>query len=1038
VLILHASEDNGFLHLWGEVPPEGGVSGGDTTAAWRSPYDPGAAPLVAAVRPFAPETEVGSAWTVNAYLPGDRQGPIPSHPLIAERIVTKLSLLPWQVTVIPLDADEMLSLLEACRSKGGLPPGVRAGASLAYWATAVLPYALSLVLRQQVLPDVAEEAPGEWTARWSPVYAGEDAGRLVALARAMPAACRALTEAESAPELSAKAVLERVLTRLCDRLMRPPSSARVSRSAGKATKFDSLHEQWLAALRSRDGAMQGEAAELAAFARTVREWRRPLFTSIAAPFRLCLRLEEPPAEEADADPEGVPWFVHYLLQSAADPSLLVPAKAAWNDRSEEAPLLRAPGFAPREFLLTALGRAAQLCPEIGPSLKKTRPDGFPLTHSEVLPFLTERAALLEQAGFVVQLPGWWSGGRNTARAGLTTRVVAKSPKMQWASDGLTMESMIAFDLEVALGDQTLTFEELERLAAQKTALVRLRGQWAQVDAEQIQRAIVYWKRQQARPEMPVLTLRELVRMSLGAEAGPAGLPIGDVTGDGPVGQLLKRLTDKASIAARPTPPDFKGTLRPYQERGYAWLRFLTDLGMGACLADDMGLGKSAQTIALLLDERSGAVTKAAEPVLIICPTSVVGNWQRELARFAPSLSVLPHYGADRLRGDDLQDEARSHDVLLTSYALLVRDLPVLQTIGFRGVVLDEAQNIKNPETKQSKAARALKTDWRVALTGTPVENHVGDLWSLFEFLNPGLLGTESAFRREFYLPIQMERDPEAASRLQRRTGPLLLRRLKTDRSIIADLPDKVEMDEFCPLTREQITLYEAILRDMETRLEESEGMARRGLVLATLMKLKQVCNHPAQLLADNSPLPGRSGKLNRLWELAGEIVEAGDKALIFTQFAEMGTMLQRYLRERVDGETLFLHGGVPKKERDRMVERFQSMEDIPFFILSLKAGGVGLNLTAASHVIHFDRWWNPAVEDQATDRAFRIGQKRNVMVRKFVCRGTLEEKISERLARKRDVASNVVGSGELWITELSTTEIRDLFALTPDAAVEEG
>jgi SNF2 family DNA or RNA helicase len=351
--------------------------------------------------------------------------------------------------------------------------------------------------------------------------------------------------------------------------------------------------------------------------------------------------------------------------------------------------------------------------------------------------------------------------------------------------------------------------------------------------------------------------------------------------------------------------------------------------------------------------------------------------------------------------------------------------------------LDEAQNIKNPETKQARAARALKADFRLALTGTPVENHVGDLWSVIEFLNPGFLGNQAEFKRTFFIPIQAGRDPEAMERLKRLTGPFILRRLKTDKSIISDLPEKMEMKVYCTLTKEQASLYEAVVKETMSSLKSAEGIQRKGLVLATLSKLKQVCNHPAQFLGDNSSIPGRSGKLTRLIEMFEEMIEVGDRALIFTQFAEMGAILRRHLQETYGREALFLHGAVPRAQRDRMVERFQAgEEDLPIFILSLKAGGTGLNLTGANHVFHFDRWWNPAVENQATDRAFRIGQTRNVQVHKFICAGTLEEKIDEMIARKRGIAEKVIGTGEGWLTELSTAELKNLFALRKEAVGE--
>ncbi|HEV7499960.1 MAG TPA: DEAD/DEAH box helicase, partial [Vicinamibacteria bacterium] len=476
-------------------------------------------------------------------------------------------------------------------------------------------------------------------------------------------------------------------------------------------------------------------------------------------------------------------------------------------------------------------------------------------------------------------------------------------------------------------------------------------------------------------------------------------------------------------------------LRPYQLRGYSWLAFLGQCGFGACLADDMGLGKTVQALALIERQwREGP----RRPTLLICPTSVIGNWEKEAERFTPGLPVLVHHGAGRAKGA-LKDRAEGHAIVLSSYALLHRDLEALKDIGWAAVVLDEAQNIKNPETKQARAARAIPAPVRIALTGTPVENNVGDLWSLMEFLNPSFLGSQAEFKRTFFLPIQTVGDPEATARLKRLTGPFILRRLKTDRSIIADLPAKMEMKVFCTLTREQASLYQAVMAEAMDTLKGTGGedIQRKGVILATLSKLKQVCNHPAQFLGDNSPLPGRSGKLARLSEMMEEVIAAGDRALVFTQFAEMGTMIKRQLEETFGREVLFLHGGVTKTQRDRMVERFQKEEaGPPVFVLSLKAGGTGLNLPRASHVVHFDRWWNPAVENQATDRAFRIGQKRNVQVHKFLCLGTLEEKIDEMIERKKGIAENVVGTSEAWLTALSTSQLRELMTLRASAVAE--
>jgi SNF2 family DNA or RNA helicase len=449
----------------------------------------------------------------------------------------------------------------------------------------------------------------------------------------------------------------------------------------------------------------------------------------------------------------------------------------------------------------------------------------------------------------------------------------------------------------------------------------------------------------------------------------------------------------------------------------------------------MGLGKTVQLLALLVAERVAGERLA--PTLLVCPMSVVGNWQREAERFAPDLRVHVHHGQGRQGGEQLAEAVRDQDLVITTYGLAVRDQEALSALGWGRVVLDEAQNVKNSAARQAQAIRALRAPQRVALTGTPVENRLAELWSIMQFLNPGLLGSASDFRRRFAVPVERYRDDEAAELLRKLTGPFVLRRLKTDRSIIADLPEKVDMKVYCNITREQATLYQAVLDDMLARIDAAgEDIERRGLVLAAMMKLKQVLNHPRQLLRDGSRLEGRSGKLARLEEILEEVMAEGDRALLFTQFAEMGDLLRAHLRERLGREVPFLHGGTPRRARDEMVAWFQSAAGPPLLILSLKAGGTGLNLTAANHVIHFDRWWNPAVEDQATDRAFRIGQRRDVQVRKLVCVGTLEERIDRMIEEKRELARRIVGTGEGWLTELSTGQLRELVALSAEAVAE--
>ncbi|HEY5024981.1 MAG TPA: DEAD/DEAH box helicase [Acidimicrobiales bacterium] len=668
-----------------------------------------------------------------------------------------------------------------------------------------------------------------------------------------------------------------------------------------------------------------------------------------------------------------------------------------------------------------------------------------------LAFLRDGAPILEQAGFGVLAPPWWRSSR--ARVGLRL-------KARTTSRGGTSVATIGLDglcdirWEAALGDDKIGLAELRALARLKQPLVRIRGQWVELREGDIAAAIAAVGKKGAGSNL--LSAGEVMRTALGIEPTSGDLPIVAVEADGWLGDLLAGAEDRR-LEARPTPVGFVGELRPYQERGLAWLAFLGDLGLGACLADDMGLGKTAQLLAVLVDERAGRATPAparrtrsdatkkatpvvirsAGPTLVLCPMSLVGNWQRESARFAPELSVYVHHGPNRLDGKAFTRHAGRMDLVLSTYGLAARDQKLLATVPWSRLVVDEAQQIKNSAARTTQSVRAIPAERRIAMTGTPVENRLSELWSIMQFLNPGLLGSEKGFRERFAIPIERDGNDEAAAQLRRITGPFVLRRLKTDRSIIADLPDKLEMKEFCTLTREQASLYQAVVDDMLARIDEADGMERRGLVLATMMKLKQVCNHPAHFLADGSSLPGRSGKLARLVEVLEEAVAEGDRALVFTQFTQMGTLLERHLRRHLGCDVLWLHGGVAKKARDGMVERFQGADGPPVFLLSLKAGGTGLNLTAATHVVHFDRWWNPAVENQATDRAFRIGQSRNVQVRKFVCGGTLEERIDDMIETKRALAERIVGTGEGWITEMSTDQLRDVVALSVDAVGED-
>jgi len=656
------------------------------------------------------------------------------------------------------------------------------------------------------------------------------------------------------------------------------------------------------------------------------------------------------------------------------------------------------------------------------SLRTPRPELCTLTTQEAYTFLREAAPLLDQSGVGVLVPQWWKQRQKS----LGVRASIAPAETRGA---LGLDTLLRFEWRLALGDQTLAPQEFYQLAALKQPLVRVRGEWTELQPEQAEAVIRFWERRAAQEQ---LSLRQALQLGLTEEGEIEGLPVAGVEAEGWVQDLLQQLRGSEALQELQPPRELNGQLRPYQVRGYSWLDFLRRWGLGACLADDMGLGKTVQTIAFILHEVESGRQRI--PALVICPTSVVGNWAHEIARFAPSLRVMVHHGSDRASGAEFTDQARQADVVISTYTLARRDEESLQRMEWGGIILDEAQNIKNPATKQAQAIRRLRAGYRFALTGTPIENRVTELWSIMQFLNPGLLGSHQSFRSRFALPIERYQDQEAATHLRKLVQPFVLRRVKSDPTIIQDLPEKLEHKVYCTLTPEQATLYQAVVEEAMQRVKTTEGMQRRGLVLSMLLRLKQVCNHPTHFLGDGSAMNGRSGKLNRLGEMLEEVVAVDERALIFTQFAEMGMLLQAHLQAFLGSEVLFLYGGTPAGERERMINRFQEEHHCPpIFVLSLKAGGLGVNLTRANHVFHFDRWWNPAVENQATDRVYRIGQTKNVWVHKFICAGTLEEHIDDLIESKKELANSIIGTGEGWLTELTTDELRQLVTLGQEA-----
>ena len=686
-------------------------------------------------------------------------------------------------------------------------------------------------------------------------------------------------------------------------------------------------------------------------------------------------------------------------------------------------------------LLLPVQRAAETCPWL-----KAMVDAGEIYHplrwspAEALQVLKD-AAKLEAAGVVVRMPASW-GAKRPPRPEVKATVGGKAPSQ------LGMDALLDFKVEVTLDGETLTKAEIRKLLAQSEGLAFVRGKWIEIDHDRLSRTLEQFEAVESRARDDGLSFAEAMRMVAGAAVSGAGAEVqatadwGKAVAGVWLSEMLAGLRHPEGLARVDPGPALKAQLRPYQQAGVQWLHLLTGLRLGACLADDMGLGKTIQVLSLLLvlKQQSGL----ARPSLLVAPASLLANWASEIETFAPGLkAVIAHPSA--MPSEHLKaaapGAAASADLVITSYGSLAR-VPWICGQSWRLVVIDEAQAIKNPAAKQTRAVKALKADARIALTGTPIENQLGDLWSIFDFVNPGLLGSAKEFSR--FVKQLGDRPTNPYAPLRDLVRPYILRRMKTDKSIIADLPDKTEVKTFCPLSRKQAALYAQAVEDLKDQLEQVDGMKRRGLVLAFLMRFKQICNHPSQWLGDGDWSEAGSGKFGRLRDIAEVIAAKQEKALVFTQFREATEPLSRFLTSVFGRPGLVLHGETAVKKRQDLVAKFQNDESVPFFVLSVKAGGAGLNLTAASHVIHFDRWWNPAVENQATDRAFRIGQKRNVLVHKLVCQGTVEERIDQMIESKKQLAGDFVeGGAEIKLTEMGDAELMQLVALDLGAAMQE-
>ncbi|MDZ7960856.1 MAG: DEAD/DEAH box helicase [Aulosira sp. DedQUE10] len=913
------------------------------------------------------------------------------------------------------------------------------GGDLRFWSQ-VARWSLDLISRCKFLPTI-QRAADSLVAHWQVLLdSAVDGTRLEKFSQLMPLACCTYQESAELREQESPLVTQYPSLTLPFQpqelllgFLNSTIDAQVREMVGSQPLVENKVmaslpagvRQWLQGLTSESPIVSADAIGVERLQAALIAWTMPLQYQLTykALFRTCFELRSPEAGESD-------WKLVYYLQAADDPEFVVDAATIWQHPVEQLVYQNRTIKEPQETFLRGLGLASRLYPAIAPSLENEYPESLNIQPMQAYDFIKSVAWRLEDSGLGVVLPPSLANREGWAnRLGL--KITAETPNQKQGRLGL--QSLLNFQWKLAIGGQTISQAQFDRLVALNSPLVEINGEWVELRPQDIKTAQGFFA---SRKEKMSLSLEDALRLSTGDTQAIEKLPVVSFEASGALQELIGALTNNQALTPLPTPANFKGQLRPYQQRGAAWLAFLERWGLGACLADDMGLGKTVEFIAFLLHLKEQDVLE--KPTLLVCPTSVLGNWEREVKKFAPTLKILQYHGDKRPKGKAFTEAVKKYDLLVTSYSLIHRDLKALQSVDWQAIVLDEAQNVKNSDAKQSQAVRQLEAAFRIALTGTPVENRLQELWSILDFLNPGYLGNKQFFQRRFAMPIEKYGDSASLNQLRSLVQPFILRRLKTDRDIIQDLPEKQEMTVFCGLTPEQATLYQKVVEDSLAEIDTATGLQRRGMILALLIKLKQVCNHPAQYLKESSLGKYHSAKLQRLDEMLEEALAEGDRALIFTQFAEWGKLLKPHLEKQLGREIFFLYGSTSKKQREEMIDRFQhDPQGPPIMILSLKAGGVGLNLTRANHVFHFDRWWNPAVENQATDRVFRIGQTRNVQVHKFVCTGTLEEKIHDMIESKKQLAEQVVGAGEEWLTELDTDQLRNLLLLDRSSVIEE-
>ncbi len=1052
--VIHANWSEGRLHLWCEQP--GVHDAPDQTldsSLLRHPR---------AVRPLdLPAWARAEPSSISLRLPTIDEKPVPSATMSRltgrdqdeDAIAILREFAIPTMGIAPIDAGPVLEWLidhaDPDHDEDGIGFG-GLGAGIEYFA-ATSRLASHLLAGHRVVPMILQDAQGELSAGWWPWLSDPmTAARVQKLVNSTPGVARSVTDEHAHDAWS---MTTDFLAALTDARCRSTMIGEEMYDTVEDADPDSDPQvAWLHGLLDQTESVPSVQGQRADIVRKVRRWISELEDrGESSAWRFGLRIAEPIAEGLAADisrpDDTVKWSLSFFLQSVDDEELVIRASDIWLIQRERVVISGLTLENPQELLMAELGRASRHYKKLEEALDSSEPIEILVDSQEAYAFLREIKPILEEQGFAVQSPPWWESP--TGRLGARLKIESdpaeglfdESGDPDGAGPQLGLSSLVGYHWEIAIGDTTLTLHEFEQLAQQNAPLVRIGGKWVEIRPEDVQNAIKFISDNPGGE----MELGEAMQLALASDSAQTGLPVTGLEATGWVASLLGGEGGASiSLPELETPDRFNGTLRPYQARGMSWMAFMERFGFGACLADDMGLGKTIQLLALLVHERNTAPDGKVDPTLLVVPMSVIGNWMKEAQKFAPQLRVMVHHGVDRHTDAKFAEKASNSDLILTTYALAHRDREVIDTVTWGRIVLDEAQFIKNPAAKQSQAVRSIVAPRRVALTGTPVENRLSELWSIMDFLNPGYLGGSGMFRKRFSLPIERHRDQNKMVKLRSMVSPFILRRVKTDPTVVSDLPSKIESKEWCALTPEQAKLYESCVQRMLMDVDQSEGIHRRGLVLAALIKLKQICNHPAQMLKESDPQfgkvidPMRSGKCVRLLEQTSELISEGDQALIFTQFRQMGHILSNMLEHELGKDVLFLHGGTPQGKRQKMIDEFQEATGkTPILILSLKAGGVGLNLTAATHVFHFDRWWNPAVENQATDRAYRIGQTRTVQVHKYIVRGTLEERIDEMIESKMELAENIIGHGERWLTELGTDKLRELLTLRADTIADD-